>query len=74
MEAGACTRSTTRSWWARTEFDAILARITERGITYFADPLQRQPGEINRDDGGRGVYWLGPDGHVLEAITRPYGG
>ena len=56
------------------EFDAILARITERGITYFADPFQRQPGEINHDDGGRGAYWLAPDGHVLEMITRPYGG
>jgi catechol 2,3-dioxygenase-like lactoylglutathione lyase family enzyme len=56
------------------EFDAILARITERGLTHYADPFQRQPGEINHDDGGRGVYWLAPDGHVLEMITRPYGG
>ena len=56
------------------EFDAVFARLTERGITYFADPFQRQPGEINHDDGGRGAYWLAPDGHVLEMITRPYGG
>ena len=56
------------------EFDALFERLTERGITYYADPHQRQAGEINRHDGGRGVYWLGPDGHVLEAITRPYGG
>lgn len=56
------------------EFDAIFARLTERGITYFADPFQRRPGEINRNDGGRGAYWLAPDGHVLEMITRPYGG
>ncbi len=56
------------------EFDAVFARLTERGITYFADPHQRHPGEINHHDGGRGVYWLAPDGHVLEAITRPYGG
>ena len=56
------------------EFDAVFARLTERGITYYADPFQRRPGEINRNDGGRGVYWLAPDGHVLEAITRPYGG
>jgi catechol 2,3-dioxygenase-like lactoylglutathione lyase family enzyme len=57
-----------------SEFDAILARITERGVTHFADPFQKRPGEINHDDGGRGVYWLAPDGHVLEMITVPYGG
>jgi len=56
------------------EFDAILGRIEERDLTYFADPHQRQPGAINHDDGGRGAYWLAPDGHVLEMITRPYGG
>ncbi len=56
------------------EFDAIFGRLVERGITYFADPHQTKPGEINHHDGGRGVYWLAPDGHVLEMITVPYGG
>lgn len=56
------------------EFDAIFGRITERGITYWADPYHRQPGEINTNDGGRGVYFDDPDGHNLEIITRPYGG
>ena len=31
------------------------------------------PDEINRNDGGRGVYFPDPDGHLLEVITRPYG-
>ena len=56
------------------EFDAVLARIRDRGLPYWADPFQRQPGRINTNDGGRGVYWHDPDGHVLEIITRPYGG
>ncbi len=30
-------------------------------------------GEINTNDGGRGVYWEDPSGHFLEIITRPYG-
>jgi catechol 2,3-dioxygenase-like lactoylglutathione lyase family enzyme len=55
------------------EFDAILGRIRERGLPYWADPLHRQPGVINHNDGGRGVYWSDPDGHNLEIITRPYG-
>ncbi len=56
------------------EFDGIFARLVDRGITYYADPFQRRPGEINHNDGGRGAYWVAPDGHVLEMITRPYGG
>jgi catechol 2,3-dioxygenase-like lactoylglutathione lyase family enzyme len=56
------------------EFDQIFGRIRARGLAFWADPFQRHPGEINTHDGGRGVYWLDPDGHVLEIITRPYGG
>ena len=56
------------------EFDEILGRIRARGLPFWADPFQREPGRINTNDGGRGVYWHDPDGHVLEIITRPYGG
>ncbi|WP_431041640.1 VOC family protein [Streptomyces sp. P1-3] len=55
------------------EFDAIFGRVQEAGLTYWADPARRREGEINRNDGGRGVYFLDPDGHYLEIITRPYG-
>jgi catechol 2,3-dioxygenase-like lactoylglutathione lyase family enzyme len=55
------------------EFDAIFGRIRERGMPYWADPGHRRAGEINHNDGGRGVYFDDPDGHVLEIITRPYG-
>jgi catechol 2,3-dioxygenase-like lactoylglutathione lyase family enzyme len=27
----------------------------------------------NRHDGGRGVYFEDPSGHLPEIITRPYG-
>ena len=57
-----------------TEFDEIHARIVERGLTFWADPFHREPGRINTNDGGRGLYWDAPDGHVLEIITVPYGG
>ncbi|GAA2061029.1 VOC family protein [Streptomyces albiaxialis] len=55
------------------EFDQVFGRIKDAGLTYYADPYRSKPGEINHNDGGRGVYWLDPDGHVLEIITRPYG-
>ncbi|HYI47478.1 MAG TPA: VOC family protein [Allosphingosinicella sp.] len=55
------------------EFDAAFARIEARGLTYWADPARTRPGETNDHDGGRGVYFEDPDGHLLELITRPYG-
>jgi catechol 2,3-dioxygenase-like lactoylglutathione lyase family enzyme len=55
------------------EFDEIFGRIQARGLTYWADPFENQPGEINHNDGGRGVYWKDLDGHKLEIITRAYG-
>jgi extradiol dioxygenase family protein len=55
------------------DFDAILARIRQRGLTFWADPFRRVAGEWNTEDGGRGLYWEEPSGHLLEMITRPYG-
>ncbi|MCT2593216.1 VOC family protein [Streptomyces sp. N2-109] len=55
------------------EFDKIFQRIQDGGITYYADPHGKRPGEINHNDGGRGVYFMDPAGHGMEAITRPYG-
>jgi catechol 2,3-dioxygenase-like lactoylglutathione lyase family enzyme len=55
------------------DFDSIFARIRERGLEHWADPFRTRAGEINRNDGGRGVYFEDPDGHLLEIITRPYG-
>ena len=55
------------------EFDAIFDRIRERKLTWWADPAQRKAGEVNDHDGGRGLYFEDPNGHLLEIITRPYG-
>ena len=55
-------------------FDALIAKIRERGIKHWADPQGQHPGEINTHDGGRGVYFQDPSGHFMEALTVPYGG
>jgi catechol 2,3-dioxygenase-like lactoylglutathione lyase family enzyme len=55
------------------DFDAILARVEERGLPHWADPGCARPG-INTLHGGRGVYFRDPYGNLLEAITRPYQG
>jgi catechol 2,3-dioxygenase-like lactoylglutathione lyase family enzyme len=55
------------------EFDEIFGRIRARGLHYWADPGRRELEQINTWDGGRGVYFDDPNGHLLEIITRPYG-
>ena len=58
---------------SEAEFDEIFGRVQERELAYWADPMRSHPGEINRRDGGRGIYFEDPDGHFLEVLTRPYG-
>lgn len=55
------------------DFDAVLERIHQKGVLHWADPMRTRQGAINRNDGGRGVYFPDPDNHQLEVITRPYG-
>ena len=58
---------------SEAEFDQIFGRIQTQGLTYWADPARTKKGEINHHDGGRGVYFEDPNGHLLEVITRSYG-
>lgn len=58
---------------SEAEFDQVLDRLQALNLQYYADPHHRSPGEINRNDGGRGLYFDDPNGHNLEVLTRPYG-
>ncbi len=58
---------------SEADFDRIFNRIQAQDLEYWAGPGHGGPGEINTRDGGRGVYFDDPDGHVLELLTRPYG-
>jgi catechol 2,3-dioxygenase-like lactoylglutathione lyase family enzyme len=52
------------------EFDAAFGRIKDRGITYYADPACRQPGQVYASKNGRrGTYFRDPDGHLMEILT-----
>lgn len=59
---------------SEAEFTEIMGRIRDRGVRYWADPAQHREGEINTRDGGHGAYFEDPSGHLLEILTRPYGG
>lgn len=54
------------------EFDETFGRILERGVEHWADPQRSQLDQINHKDGGRGVYFADPSGHLWEILTRPY--
>ncbi len=52
------------------ELDAAFGRIRDSGITYYADPACRQPGEVYADKNGRrGTYFRDPNGHLMEILT-----
>ncbi|MFF2082238.1 VOC family protein [Nocardia sp. NPDC058176] len=59
---------------SEAEFDAAYAKIQRYKLDHWADPRQHEANAINHHDGGRGVYFLDPNGHYLELITVPYGG
>jgi catechol 2,3-dioxygenase-like lactoylglutathione lyase family enzyme len=52
------------------EFDAILKRVKEAGLTFGSEPWNLENGELNSWNGGRGVYFRDPNGHILELMTR----
>ncbi len=56
------------------DFDAVYGRIRARGLEHWADPGRHRAQEIYHHNGGRGVYFADPDGHLLEVMTRPYEG
>ena len=58
---------------SEAEFDGVFGRIRSRKLKHWADPGRHRAGQINHNDGGRGVYFEDPNGHLLEIITRAYG-
>jgi catechol 2,3-dioxygenase-like lactoylglutathione lyase family enzyme len=53
------------------EFDAIFGRVREAGLAYGSAPWSAHDGKLNNWNGGRGVYFTTPDGHLLELMTVP---
>jgi catechol 2,3-dioxygenase-like lactoylglutathione lyase family enzyme len=55
---------------SEAEFDSILSRVKERSLSYWADPRQTRPGEVDQRGDGRAFYFADPSGHWLEVLTR----
>jgi len=52
------------------EFDQIFERVKGAGLSYGSDPWNPENKELNSWNGGRGVYFRDPNGHLLELMTR----
>jgi catechol 2,3-dioxygenase-like lactoylglutathione lyase family enzyme len=55
---------------SEADFDAIFGRIVAAGMPYGSGPFSPDDGQINHWNGGRGVYFRDPSGHLLEILTR----
>ena len=51
------------------EFDAIFGRVQAEGIPFGSRPFSLNDMSTNDWNGGRGVYFKDPNGHVLELLT-----
>ena len=61
-----------RATWTNFRYEPRIIQTRAWDDKMYFMPIHRD--EINRNDGGRGVYWEEPGGgHFLEIITRPYG-
>jgi catechol 2,3-dioxygenase-like lactoylglutathione lyase family enzyme len=56
---------------SKRDFDAILGRIKKAGLVFGSAPWSLEDGKLNDWNGGRGVYFKDPNGHVLELMTAP---
>ena len=54
------------------EFDAVLQRVKEEGMSFGSGPGSRADGKINHAHMGRGFYFECENGHVWEVITHTY--
>ncbi|ARN79838.1 VOC family protein [Methylocystis bryophila] len=53
------------------EFDSILDRVKAKKLPFGSAPWSSDDGRLNDWNGGRGVYFRTPDGHLLELMTAP---
>jgi catechol 2,3-dioxygenase-like lactoylglutathione lyase family enzyme len=54
-----------------SEFDAILQRVKDAGLTFGSGPRSLEGAKLNAWNGGRSFYYKDHDGHVIELMTMP---
>jgi catechol 2,3-dioxygenase-like lactoylglutathione lyase family enzyme len=51
-------------------FERAYGKLQSRGVEHWADPGRTQSGKTYEHGHDRGFYFLDPDGHLLELISR----
>jgi catechol 2,3-dioxygenase-like lactoylglutathione lyase family enzyme len=54
---------------SEAEFEVIFARIKAEGVKYGSGPSTPDDMQTNNWNGGHGVYFRDPSGHLLELLT-----
>ena len=57
---------------SEADFDAIVERIKKAGIKFSSTGLGEPDNKINTRLGGKGLYFMEPDGHGWEILTVSY--
>ena len=52
-------------------FDAIFGRVKAAGLSFGSGPTSPDDGRLYHRQGGRGVYFRCPEGHLLELMSGP---
>jgi catechol 2,3-dioxygenase-like lactoylglutathione lyase family enzyme len=52
------------------DFDAILGRLQALGMSYGNSPREPTNGRTDHLFGGHGLYFLDPNGHLFEIMTK----
>ena len=53
------------------EFDAIFDQVRQAELAYGSHPWDAENRKLNDWKRRRGVYFLDPNGHLFELLTRP---
>jgi catechol 2,3-dioxygenase-like lactoylglutathione lyase family enzyme len=51
-------------------FEAAYDRMQDKGVTIFADPFLKQPGQVYVDEDLRGFYFRDLAGHTMELLVQ----
>jgi catechol 2,3-dioxygenase-like lactoylglutathione lyase family enzyme len=52
------------------DFDGILSRLQAAGVPYGNDPREATNIRTDHPFGGRGLFFIDPNGHLFEVMTK----
>ena len=53
-------------------FDTIFENIKKEKLFFGSDPFNLENKKLNHRNGGQGIYFRDPNGHILELLTKDF--